>query len=178
VEAAVTPSYTELTICYRKPTTGDGSDWMLGNSSVLQSGENETKMNSASMLYDSEYGGYLGKGTPPAGLPMMNPGRCMVAGYPLGDFAKAGPFTFTYSVYELETMEMNSDEQLQAAIAQLKTEGIEISVFSVSGSGGGGGGTTINAKPEGMSDEEVYHRLEEVLGNIYEGPWVFTVQIP
>lgn len=73
---------------------------------------------------------------------------------------------------------MNTDEQLQAAIAQLKTEGIEISVVSSSGSGGGGGGATINAKPEGMSDEEVYHRLEEALGNIYAGPWVFTVQIP
>lgn len=178
VKAAVTPSYTELTICYRKPTSGDWSDWMLGNSSVLQSSENETRMDSAGMLYDSDFGGYVGKDTPPAGLPMMNPGRCMVAGYPLGDSAKAGPFTFKYTVYELERMEMNTDEQLQAAIAQLKTEGIEISVVSSSGSGGGGGGATINAKPEGMSDEEVYHRLEEALGNIYAGPWVFTVQIP
>ncbi len=178
VKAAVTPSYTELTICYRKPTNGDWSDWMLGNSTVLRSGENETGIDFAGMLYDSDFGGYIGKGAPPEGLPMMNPGRCMVAGYPLGDSAKAGPFTFTYTVYELEKMQDNTDEQLQAAIAQLKTEGIEISVFSSSGSGGGGGGTTINAKPEGMSDEEVYHRLGEVLGNIYEGPWVFTVQIP
>ena len=85
VKAAVTPSYTELTICYRKPFTGD---WTMANSSILQSGENETQMNSAGMLYDSEFGGYIGEGTPPTDLPMMNPGRCMVAGYPLGDLAK------------------------------------------------------------------------------------------
>jgi hypothetical protein len=71
-----------------------------------------------------------------------------------------------------------TDDMRNSALTKLRAEGIDMSFFMSSGSGGGGGGYTFNSKPEGMTDEEAYHRFEEALGFISPGPWVFMVQIP
>ncbi len=173
---SVTPSYTELYLCYNKPTS---KDWMIGYSSTLEVNGVETHMDGYSLLYDSE--GYVaGKGNPPAYLPTINPGRCVQVGYPLGDLAQDTPLTMTLTIPELEQSlpEVIPDTELQAALAALRTQGIDLSIWTVSGSGGGGGGYTINSKPDSMSDEEVMRIYYQTLGYYYAGPWVFTFDVP
>ncbi|MBE3039896.1 MAG: hypothetical protein IMZ62_13930, partial [Chloroflexi bacterium] len=173
-------SYTEVTLCYQKPPQSDNNDWGLGRGAELQVGENKAAIGSFRLLYDTDYGGYVGKSTPPADLPTIDKGRCVQVGFPVGDLASTAAQTMTLTVPGLEKSmpEMVPDDQLQVALAKLKAEGIEMSVTSSSGSGGGGGGYTFNAKPDGMSDEEAYQKFIEALGYVYPGPWVITVQIP
>jgi phosphatidylserine/phosphatidylglycerophosphate/cardiolipin synthase-like enzyme len=101
-------------------------------------------------------------------------------GYPLGDLAQDTPLTMTLTIPELEQSlpEVIPDTELQAALAALRTQGIDLSIWTVSGSGGGGGGYTINSKPDGMSDEEVMRIYYQTLGYYYAGPWVFTFDVP
>jgi hypothetical protein len=176
----MTPSYTNLTLCYQKPAQSDNNDWGLGQGTELQVGENKAPMESYRLLYDTDYGGYVGKDAPPADLPVIAKGRCILAGFPVGDLASPAAQTLTLSVPALEKSmpEVVPDDQLQAALTKLKAEGIEMSVTTSSGSGGGGGGYTFTAKPEGMSDDEAYRKYLEALGYVYPGPWVVTAQLP
>ena len=176
----MTPSYTNLTLCYQKPPQSDNSDWGLGQGTELQVGENKAALESYRLLYDSDYGGYVGKSTPPADLPTIAKGRCILVGFPVGDLASPVAPALMLSVPALEKSmpEVVPDDQLQAALAKLKAEGIEMSVTTSSGSGGGGGGYTFTAKPDGMSDDEAYRKYLEALGYIYPGPWLITAQLP
>ena len=181
LKADITPSYTQITLCYQKPPQNDNNnDWGLGQGVELQVGENKTAVDSFRLLYDTDYGGYVGKSTPPADLPTIAKGRCGQVGFPVGDLASPAAQTMTLTVPGLEksSPEVVPDDQLQAALAKLKAQGIEMSVTTSSGSGGGGGGYTFTAKPDGMSDDEAYQKYLEALGYIYPGPWVFTVQLP
>lgn len=180
LKAEMTPSYTELTLCFTKPTHGDWSDWMIGYSAELQVGEGKAQGGGGGVIYDTDFGGYATKGAFPKDLPEDVVGRCTIAGFPVGDLAKPGPLTMILTVPELQISmpEGISDDVLNAAVERLRAEGIDMSFITSSGSGGGGGGYTFNSKPEGMTDEEAYHRFEEALGFISPGPWVFTVQIP
>ena len=180
LKAEMTPSYTNLTLCFTKPTHGDWSDWMIGNSAELQVGGNKAIGGGGGVIYDTDFGGYVTKGSFSRDLPENVVGRCIITGFPAGDLAKPGPLTMVLTIPELQISmpEGFPDEKINAAITQLKAEGIDMSFFTSSGSGGGGGGYTFNAKPEGMTDEEAYHKFMEALGFIYTGPWVFTVQIP
>jgi hypothetical protein len=180
VKASITPSYTELTLCYQKPSHGDWSDWMIGSSAELQIGESKTGTDSYGILSDSDYGGYAGKGVAPTDLPLMDNGRCVKIGFPLGDLAKPGPTAMTLTVQYLEISmpEVIPDDQLLPALEKLKAQGIDVSVYTSSSGGGGGGGWTINSKPEGMSDQEAYQKFMDALGYIYNGPWIFEILIP
>jgi len=180
LKANITPSFTNLTLCYQKPPQGDNNDWFLGQGTELQVGENKAALQLMRMLYDSDYGGYVGKDTPPADLPTIAKGRCILAGFPVGNLGDPAVRAMTLTVPGLEKSmpEVVPDDQLQAALARLKAEGIEMSVTTSSGSGGGGGGYTFTAKPAGMSDDEAYRKYLEALGNVYPGPWVITAQLP
>lgn len=180
LKAVITPSYTDLTLCFTKPTHGDWSDWMLGSLTELKIGENKSVGGGGGVIYDSDFGGYVTKGSYPRDLPANFLGRCIIAGFPIGDLANPGPLMLVLTVPELQISmpEGFPDEKINKAISLLKAEGIEMSIFTSSGSLGGGGGYSFTAKPEGMTDEEAYHKFLEALGFIQPGPWVFTVQIP
>jgi hypothetical protein len=180
LKAVMTPSYTDLTLCFTKPTHGDWSDWMIGYTAELQIGENKATGGGGGVIYDTDFGGYVTKGSFPRDLPENVVGRCIIAGFPIGDLAKPGPLEMVLTIPELQISmpEGFPDERINAAITQLRAEGIEMSFFTSSGSGGGGGGYTFTAKPQGMTDEEAYHKFLEALGFIAPGPWVFKVQIP
>ena len=180
LKAEMTPSSTVLTLCFDKPTRGGGSDWMLGFSSQLQVGENKAQNSGGGVIYDTDMGGYVSKGSFARDLPANVVGRCVKVNFPVGDLAKTGPITMILTVPELQISmpEGFPDEKINAALAKLRMEGIDMTFFTSNGSGGGGGGYTFNRKPEGMSDEEAYHKFMEALGFIYAGPWVFTVMIP
>jgi hypothetical protein len=173
---SVTPSYTDVYLCYTKPSS---KDWMIGPGSTLEVNGESAALDGYGLLYDSE--GYVaGKGNPPAYLPTLTPGRCVQVGYPLGNLAQENPVTMTLTIPELEQSlpEVIPDAELQPALAALRAQGIDISIITVSGSGGGGGGYTINSKPEGMSDEEAMRLFYQTLGYYYAGPWTFTFQVP
>lgn len=180
VKASTTPSYTELTLCYQKPTHGDWSDWMIGQNTALQIGENSSALDSYGVLSDSDYGGYAGKGTPPADLPLMENGRCVKLGFPIGDLAQPGPVTAKLTIPALEKSmpEVIPDDQLSPAVEKLKAQGIEVKLYTFSSGGGGGGGWEFTSKPAGMTDQEAYQKFLEALGYGREGPWIFEVVIP
>lgn len=180
VRASITPSYTEIVLCYQKPTHGDWSDWMTGQNATIQIGENNSGLDSYGMLSDSDYGGYVGKGTPPADLPLMDNGRCVKLGFPIGDLATTGPIRVKLTVPALEKSmpEVIPDDQLLPAVEKLKAQGIEIKLYTFSSGGGGGGGWEFTSKPAGMSDQEAYQKFIEALGYVQAGPWVFEFVIP
>ena len=153
---------------------------MIGYTAELQIGENKATGGGGGVIYDTDFGGYVTKGSFPRDLPENVVGRCIIAGFPIGDLAKPGPLEMVLTIPELQISmpEGFPDERINAAITQLRAEGIEMSFFTSSGSGGGGGGYTFTAKPQGMTDEEAYHKFLEALGFIAPGPWVFKVQIP
>jgi hypothetical protein len=176
VKVSVTPSYTEAWLCYNKPS---GKDWMIGYSSTLEANGESLSQDGYGLLYDSD--GYVaGKGNPPEYLPTITPGRCVQVGFPIGNLASESPVTMTLTITELEQSlpEVIPDAELQAALATLRTQGIDISVWTASGSGGGGGGYTVNAKPDGMSDDEAMRLFYQTLGYYFAGPWAFTFTIP
>jgi hypothetical protein len=131
-------------------------------------------------LYDTDYGGYTGKGPAPTDLPTIDKGRCVQVGFPVGDLASTSEQALTLTVPGLEKSmpEVIPDDQLQPVLAKLKAEGIEMSWTTSSGSGGGGGGYSFTSLPAGMSDDEAYQKFLEILGYDFSGPWVFTAQIP
>jgi len=181
VKASVTPSYTELTLCYQKPSHGNSSDWLLGSGTGVTINTNSSILNGFRLLSDPDYGGYTGKGTPPADLPFMDDGRCVQVDFPIGDLAETGPTVITLNVPYLEKSmpEVIPDDQLQPALEKLKAEGIDMTVYTSSSSGGGGGGGwTFNSKPEGMTDEQAYQKFLNALGYIYDGPWVMEITVP
>ncbi len=180
LKAEMTPSYTEITLCFTKPTHGEWSDWMVGYIAELQIGENKAIGGGGGVIYDTDFGGYVTKGSFTRDLPENVVGRCIIAGFPIGDLAKPGPLTMVLTIPELQISmpEGFPDDKLNAALTKLRAEGIDMSFITSSGSGGGGGGYTFNAKPAGMTDEEAYHKFMEALGFIQPGPWVFMVQIP
>ncbi len=180
LKVEMTPSYSNLTLCFTKPTHGDWSDWTIGYADELQIGENKAIGGGSGVIYDTDLGGYVAKGSYTRDLPENVVGRCIIAGFPIGDLAKPGPLTMVLTIPELQISmpEGFPDDKLNAALTKLRAEGIDMSFITSSGSGGGGGGYTFNAKPAGMTDEEAYHKFMEALGFIQPGPWVFMVQIP
>lgn len=180
VKVSITPSYTDLTLCYQKPTHTMQSDWMIGSEAILEIIRNTSKMDIYRLLSDADYGGYAGKGTPPPDLPYMESGRCVQVGFPVGDLAKPGPTSLKLTIpsLELSMPEVIPNDQLIYAIDKLKAQGIDVSVTSSSGNGGGGGGWSVISKPEGMTDEEAYQKFKEALGYVYPGPWVMEILVP
>jgi hypothetical protein len=180
LKAEMTPASTVLTLCFSKPTHGDWSDWMPGYASELQVGENKAQGGGGGVIYDTDFGGYVTKGSFSRDLPANVNGRCVKVNFPVGDLAKPGPLSMILTVPELQISmpEGFPAERINATLTKLRTEGIDMTFFMSNGSGGGGGGYSFNRKPEDMSDEEAYHKFLEALGFIYAGPWVFTVTIP
>jgi hypothetical protein len=180
-EVSMTPSYTELTLCYQKPADSSrNSDWMIGQGATLQVGDLASGLDSYQLLSDADYGGYTGKGTAPANLPTLEDGRCVKVGFPVGDLVSENSqlLTLTIPVLQKSLPEVFSDSEIQAAEVKLKAEGIIMRYYSMSGSSGGGSGFTYDSLPQGMTQEEAYQKYIEALGYNYSGPWVLSMTIP
>ena len=68
--------------------------------------------------------------------------------------------------------------ELAAAREILHAQGIEITYeIWESAGGGGGGGVQFIMLPLGMDWETANHKYLEALGYIYDGPWVFTIDL-
>jgi len=169
----VTPSYTQIFLCYQKPSS---ADWMVGSGASLQVGEDTANLRSYSMLFDPDFGGDP-KMSEPDWAPPVNTGRCVKLGFPIGHHNQPESMALTISELEQSVPEGIPDDQLQAARQRLLVQGVDMDWVTSSGNGGGGGGPVINKKPEGMTDEQVMRLFYEALGYYYPGPWTFTLEI-
>jgi hypothetical protein len=169
----VTPSYTQIFLCYQKPSS---ADWMVGSGASLQIGEDTANPGSYSMLFDPDFGGDP-RMSEPDWAPPVNTGRCVKLGFPIGHHNQPESMTLTISELEQSVPEGIPDDQLQAARQRLLVQGVDMDWVTSSGAGGGGGGPVINKKPEGMTDEQVMRLFYEALGYYYPGPWTFTLEI-
>jgi hypothetical protein len=182
VKIDYTPSYSTITLCYNKPPqSGTYSDWWPGNDGMfLAIGDEKARNQSGRLLSDSDLGGYMGKGTPPADLSVIEKGRCVELGFPLGTRGAETPQTATLIIPQLELMrpEIISANEIDAANLKLQAEGIQVQQQTFSGNGGGGGGFVFLKKPAGMSDAQALEKLYQALGYDYAGPWLFTFELP
>lgn len=171
VQAELTPSYSNFILCYNKPTA---KDWMLSNA-VLTSGLEQTQLSGYTLLRDAQYG--LKKQTvlPPVTIQGENL-RCASVDFLLGHANQARTITLTIPALELSVSEVFPQAELDAAFAKLKQEGIEMSYISMRGTGGGGSTWQYTRLPEGMTEQQAYNRLIDVLGYLSPGPWTFTFE--
>jgi hypothetical protein len=168
----VSPSWTVAYLCYKKPDSGD---WGLSDETSLRIGEDQSTIGTYAMLYDSDYGD-VGKGVEPGWKPSIDEGRCVKAGFPVGGKAASESMILTVPALRLSTPELIPEAALKRAIAQLKTEGIEMEWTTVSGTGGGGAGPVFKKLPAGMTEPDGYRRFLDALGYEHPGPWVFAIQ--
>jgi hypothetical protein len=169
----ITPSYTQVILCYPKPTS---ADWSIGLSALVTVGKDSAGLQSARLLFDSQ-GGYGPKNPAPDWSPPIKTGRCVKAGFPVGHHGRPEGLVLNIAELEQSFPEVIPDEQIQAARQKLLAQGIDMDWVTSSGNGGGGGGPVINKKPEGMTDEQVMRVFYEALGYYYPGPWTFMMEI-
>lgn len=160
----MSPSYTNIYLCFKKPTSGLPSDWLVSGQATLQVGGTKAAIAEMGTLFDADYGGYMGKGPEPGDLPRMDSGRCVELGFPVGNRNRAESATLTIPQLEQSIPELIPDDQVRMAREKLKTQGIDMDWQTISGNGGGAAGPIIKHKPDGMTDEQVLRLFYEALG--------------
>jgi hypothetical protein len=170
----VTPSFTKAYLCFQKPNQ---ADWGIGSMSTVKIGEDTGTYTSGLLLFDPSGFGYLPKHPEPGWIAPVQTGRCLAAGFTAGHHGKPEVLTLNITGLEQSAPEVIPNDQLQAVRKKLLAEGIDVDLVTSSGSGGGGGGYVINAKPAGMTDDQVMQLFNEALGYYHPGPWTFTVPI-
>lgn len=172
----MSPSYSQVTLCYQKPTHTGNSDWgIFYNNVSLHLGNYTVPMDQYVLLADADYemkkpGGFQ----LPEGM-----GRCVEIGFPIGHRNQAAPSTFKLSIpsLQLSIPEMIADADIAAANQKLAAEGLEFSYSVSSNSNGGAAGPVILKKPDAMSDTDAINRLYAALGYVCPGPWEFELTV-
>lgn len=175
--AEITPSYANFTLCYNKPSA---ADWGVGAAPVLKAGDYEAQIRGYNLLADADYGGYVGDPAKADSAPQTAAGeRCIRIEFMLGHSGPSDSLVLTIPLLEQSMPEAIPDAALKSAQEKLKAQGIEVDYTLTSGAGGGGGGGPIfNKLPEGMDHQEAFQRLQEALGYLHPGPWVFEIEVP
>jgi hypothetical protein len=166
----VTPSYSQIYLCYQKPSS---ADWNLGQATSVQIGSDSSMQGTSTLLFDPDF-------NPPAPEGWSSPittGRCEKVGFQVGHHNQPETLTLTIPQLEESVPDVIPNDQLQAARKKLLAQGIEIDWVTSTGNGGGGAGLEINQKPAGMTDDEAARLFWEALGYYHPGPWTFTVTI-
>jgi len=170
VQAELTASYSSFVLCYDKPSD---EDWGIYDA-VLLSGVEQASINGYALLSDNNH--IMTKN--PIPLPSTSISgenvRCVKLDFMLGHSNQARTITLTVAGLERSMPEVFPQDELDAAYAKLKEQGIEMTYTVSRGVGGGGGGWEYTKLPEGMTDEEAFDRFIEALGYRSPGPWTFT----
>jgi hypothetical protein len=170
----VTPSFTRAYLCFQKPSQ---ADWGIGSMSTLKIGEDTGTLTASTLLFDAPGMGNMPKNPEPGWVSPVQTGRCLAAGFTVGHHGKPETLALNIPWLEQSLPEVIPNEQIQAGRQKLLAQGIDMDWVTSSGNGGGGGGPVINAKPAGMTDEQVMQLFFEALGYYHPGPWTFTVAI-
>ena len=175
-QVRMTASYTIVSLCYEKPTSGTGSDWMTSADVSLSLAGTELTTTGYTLLSDLDFGAGGIKGGPSISSDLP---RCVALEFPLGHRQSKDSLELKLVVPRLEKSvpEVISDEAVQQANEKLAAEGIQVSYTTMRGDGGGGSSLTVVKKPEGMDDQEVLRRFYDALGTYHPGPWEFSLTI-
>ena len=124
--------------------------------------------------YPFTSGGILtGPGAPDAAI--TAPERCNEVGFDIGfDDKTDTSLTLTVPKLMASVNEVVTEETVAKANKRLAEKGIEFNYINMDH----GGNFEILKRPEGLSDEEIGTLIWDALAEQYEGPWVFTVEIP
>jgi hypothetical protein len=157
----LTPSHAQAVICFQMPSA---IDWGLSASRISVSGRE----------YPFTSGGILtGPGAPDAAI--TAPERCNEVGFDIGfDDKTDTSLTLTIPKLIASVNEVVTEETVAKANKRLAEKGIEFNYINIDH----GGNFEILKRPEGLSDEEIGTLIWDALAEQYEGPWVFTVEIP
>ncbi len=169
--AEVTASMSKVMICYQKPSE---RDWWIFDA-VLSNGVEESRMHGGQVLFDPDVFVYSGYNAEDWGVPSdfqaVEHGRCLLLSFLQGQDDPSGMLTLIIPELEISPPEVIPDAEWQTAMEILNAQGIELVYEIYRGSGGGGGGLNFITLPEGMTEEEAYHKYLEALGYVYAGPW-------
>jgi len=146
----VSPSSTEVRICYDLPSSGD---WQPEG--TLKIGDSEPVSIS---LYSNDG-------------PVDNVRRCVRLSFPAPYDHK--PTTATLTIDRLVTP-MDYFTNTEIARQKLAEQGIVVEFHVEENSAG----YEVLSNPDGISDEEVHRLIGDSLREAYLGPWIFPVQIP
>lgn len=169
----ITVSFAIATLCYSKPSP---KDWMI--QSILKTSEREEGNNTYSLIFDLDYGGYLGEIRLSEDALQLQSGRCVQVEFLLGHSNQSGAITLIIPTLEQSIPEVIPDDELAVAQEKLLAQGIDMDWEVVTFPGGGGGSGPVYKKlPEGVTEQEAFQLLMEALGYTHLGPWEFTVDV-
>jgi len=158
---SLTASRAQALICFQMPSA---VDWGLTDSRFTVGGR--------------EYpfaGGGLATGKESPSSAMTSPERCNDVGFDVAyDSQSDTSITITVPKLKASVNEVVTKETVAMANERLADKGIEFDYVNVDH----GGNFVILKRPEGLSDEEIGTLIWDALAEQYEGPWVFTVEIP
>ena len=164
----VTPAYTQAYLCYIQPTEGD---WVIGQDTSLRVDSQVANLSTYGLLFDRSLGDGS-KGGEPGWTPPVQNGRCVKIGFPVGS---AHPKSLTLTIPSLEQSmpEVIPEEDLSAALATLKAEGIDMEWHTKDH----GAYPEFKSLPMGMSEEEANRQFIQALGYVHPGTWIFELPV-
>lgn len=172
VQAELTPSYSEFSLCYTKPSR---EDWLFPQGVTMTSGIEQTPIYTYTLLSDTDFN--LKNPVPISSTTIQGENvRCVKLGFNLGHSNQPRTITLRVPALERSIPEVFPQDELDAALVKLKEQGIESTYITSLNVGGGGANWEFTKKPDGMTDAEAYDRLIDALGYRVSGPWVFTLK--
>jgi hypothetical protein len=156
----LSPSHAEALICFEMPSA---VDWGLTASTITVGGR-EYSFSGAELVYtpDGKY------------IQVTDPERCNRIGFDILYDESASSITMTVPRLLASVPEVVTPDRVQMANARLADKGIQFDYENIDH----GGNIVILQRPEGMEDVEIYPLIRDALAEQYEGPWVFTVELP
>jgi hypothetical protein len=154
-------SHVDAFLCFEMPSA---KDW----SPELGFGIGGTPDPNAPQAFGSSL--FLGDGK---GFTISDPDRCVGLGSDVS--YDGGPTKVVLAIPKLTASipELIPEEMVQQANERLADKGIEFEVIAVDH----GNNFNILMRPDGMPDTEIYPLIWGALGDWYEGPWEFVVEV-
>lgn len=154
------PSHVDALLCFQMPSS---SDWGLMTSVLTVNGKE----------YPATSGG-LAQGPDGKLIGDLDTNRCNEIGFDILYEESATSLTLTVPRLQASVNEVVTEEVVDQANKRLADKGIEFNYENVDH----GGNIVILKRPDGMTDPEIYPLIRDAMAEQYEGPWVFTVDLP
>jgi hypothetical protein len=156
----VNPSFVGALICFQMPSA---VDWGLMPTKLMISGRE----------YSVSGGGIASPKNDPNSA-VTSPERCNNIGFDIAYDPTATSLTLTVPRLQASYNEVVTQEVIDRANQRLADKGIQFTYENIDH----GGNIVILKRPEGATDPEIYPLIMDAMSDQYDGPWVFTVEIP
>ena len=154
------PSHVEALICFQMPSS---SDWGLMTSVLTVNGRD----------YPTSGAG-LAQGTDGRVIGDPNTNRCDTVGFDIVPDASTTSVTLTIPRLQASVNEVVTKEVVDRANQRLAERGLQFDYVNVDH----GGNILVLQRPAGATDPEIYPLIWDAMADQYNGPWVFTVELP